>query len=118
VHDHELVRAAAWLFGGLYLGLQMPLRAQRQATWDWPGSLTGPDAPGSWGGHAVDIVRYGERTLTAVTWGRLQELTWSFFDRYCDEAYCLLSNDFLAGDRAPNGFDLEALKADLALITV
>jgi hypothetical protein len=117
VHDHELVRSAAWLFGGLYLGLQMPLRAQRQVTWDWPGALTGPDAPGSWGGHAVDIVRYSDATLTAVTWGRLQDLTWSFLDRYCDEAYCLLSTDFLNGDRAPNGFDLEALKTDLALVT-
>ena len=42
VHDHELVRSGAWLFGGLYLGLQMPLSAQSQQTWDWPGSLTGP----------------------------------------------------------------------------
>ena len=117
VHDHELVRSGAWLFGGLYLGLQMPLSAQSQQTWDWPGSLTGPAAPGSWGGHAVDVVRYDAKTLTAVTWGRLQELTWAFLDRYCDEAYCILSADFLAGDRAPNGFDLEALKADLALVT-
>lgn len=117
VHDHVLVRAATWLFGGLYLGLQMPVSAQRQETWDWPGSLTGPAAPGSWGGHAVDVVRYGADMLTAVTWGRLQGLTWSFLDRYCDEAYCILSADFLAGDRAPNGFDLEALKADLALVT-
>ena len=66
---------------------------------DWSGSLTGPGAPGSWGGHAVDIVRYGAETLTAVTWGRLQELTWSFLERYCDEAYCILSVDFLDGDR-------------------
>ena len=117
VHDHELVRAAAWLFGGLYLGLQMPLSAQRQETWDWLGSLTGPAAPGSWGGHAVDVVRYDPDVLTVVTWGRLQKVAWSFLDRYCDEAYCILSDDFLDGDRAPNGFDLEALKADLALIT-
>jgi len=34
-HDHGLVRAAAWLFGGLYIGLQLPLSAQRQRTWDW-----------------------------------------------------------------------------------
>ena len=117
VHDHELMRAAAWLFGGLYLGLQLPESAQRQKTWDWVGWLTGPAAPGSWGGHAVDVVRYGAGTLTVVTWGRLQELTWRFLDRYCDEAYCILSADFLDGDKAPNGFDLEALKADLALVT-
>jgi hypothetical protein len=46
VHDEQLVRSAAWLFGGLYLGLQLPLSAQQQSTWDWSGTLTGPAAPG------------------------------------------------------------------------
>jgi hypothetical protein len=116
-HDHRLVRTAAWLFGGVYIGLQLPLSAQGQETWDWPGSLTGPDRPGSWGGHAVDVVRYDDATITVVTWGRLKEMTWSFWDRYVDEAYALLSPDFLDHGRAPNGFDLNALRADLALVT-
>jgi hypothetical protein len=117
VHDHELVQTAAWLFGGLYIGLQLPLSAQRQVTWDWTGSMSGAAAPGSWGGHAVDVVRYGPGSLTVVTWGKLQDLTWSFWDRYVDEAYCILSPDFLEGTKAPNGFDLAALKEDLALVT-
>ena len=117
IHDRELVRTAAWLFGGLYIGLVLPESAQWQETWDWSGSLIGPDKPGSWGGHAVDVVRYGAAGLTVVTWGRLQELTWSFWEHYCDEAYCILSHDFLVGDQAPNGFDLTALRADLDLVT-
>ena len=117
VHDHRLVQTAAWLFGGLYIGLQMPLIAQVQPVWDWTGSLSGPALPGSWGGHAVDVVRYDRHGLTVVTWGRLQELTWSFWGRYCDEAYCILSDDFLKQGKAPNGFDLAALEADLALVT-
>jgi hypothetical protein len=115
--DHALLRTAAWLFGGLYIGLQLPMSAQGEHTWDWSGSLTGPARPGSWGGHAVDVVRYGADTLTVVTWGRLQELTWAFWDRYCEEAYCILSPDFLDGDVAPNGFDVDALRSDLALVT-
>ena len=115
--DHRLVEAAAWIFGGLYIGLALPLSAQDQETWDWNGSLTGDDRPGSWGGHAVDVVRYGAAGLTIVTWGALKPMTWSFWDRYCDEAYCILSRDFLDGDRSPNGFDLSALRADLELIT-
>ena len=117
IHDHELLQTAAWLFGGLYIGLQLPLSAQWQETWDWNGSLSGDDRPGSWGGHAVDVVRYGGDALTIVTWGSLKQLTWPFWDRYVDEAYCILSRDFLDGDQAPNGFDLEALRADLALVT-
>jgi hypothetical protein len=118
VWDHRLVRDAAYLFGGLYIGLELPLTAQRQPMWDWTHSLSGPARPGSWGGHAVDVVAYDRHTLTVVTWGRLQQLTWAFWDRYVDEVYAILSVDFLdeAGE-APNGFDLAALKADLALIT-
>jgi hypothetical protein len=117
VRDQRLVETAAWLFGGLYIGLQMPLSAHAQPVWDWTGSLAGPARPGSWGGHAVDVVRYDRNGLTVVTWGRLQELTWSFWNRYCDEAYCILSDDFLQKGNAPNGFDLAALEADLALVT-
>lgn len=117
VHDPTLVKTAAWLFGGLYIGLQLPLAARAQAVWDWTGSLSGPARPGSWGGHAVDVVRYDARGLTVVTWGRLQTMTWSFWNRYCDEAYCILSHDFLERGNAPNGFDLGALERDLALVT-
>ena len=117
VHTHQLVRAGAWLFGGLYIGLQLPLTAQAQEVWDWTGSLSGDALPGSWGGHAVDVVAYDATALTVVTWGRLKQMTWSFWDRYCDEAYSILSQDFLDAGRAPNGFDLAALRADLALVT-
>jgi hypothetical protein len=117
VYDQRLVHTAAWLFGGLYIGLQLPLSAQTQPVWDWTGSLVGPARPGSWGGHAVDVVRYDRNGVTVVTWGRLQEVTWSFWARYCDEVYCLISDDFLTKGKAPNGFDLAALEADLALVT-
>jgi hypothetical protein len=117
IRDRELVRTGAELFGGLYIGLQLPLRAQEQVVWDWTGRLDGPDAPGSWGGHAVDVVGYDESGLTVVTWGALQRLTWSFWERYCDEAYCLISSDFLTSGHSPAGFDLETLEQDLALVT-
>jgi hypothetical protein len=118
VWDHRLVRTAAFLFGGLYIGLDLPLTAQHQATWDWTHRLDGPAKPGSWGGHAVDVVGYDRTALTVVTWGRLQELTWSFWDRYVDEVYAILSVDFLdEAGQAPNGLELAALKKDLALVT-
>jgi hypothetical protein len=115
--DEDLVRTGAWLFGGLYVGLQLPLRAVEEEVWDWAGRLDGPDAPGSWGGHAVDVVGYDESGLTVVTWGALKRLTWAFWGRYCDEAWCVLSSDFLAEGRSPAGFDLEALRQDLLLVT-
>jgi hypothetical protein len=116
IHDPLLVRTGAWLFGGLYIGLSLPATAQAQDVWDWTGSLSGDAKPGTWGGHAVDVVRYDAGSLTVVTWGRLQEMTWSFWDRYCDEAYCIVTNDFLREGVSPDGFDLATLKADLELI--
>jgi hypothetical protein len=118
VDDHHLARTAAFLFGGLYLGLALPLSAQTQTVWDWTGSLSGEARPGSWGGHAVDVVRYDASSLTVVTWGQLKEMTWPFWDRYVDECYCILSQDFVDGDTAPNGFRLDELKADLRVVTV
>jgi hypothetical protein len=43
--------------------------------------------------------------------------TWSFWDHYCDEAYCIISPDFLVGGTTPAGFDLTALQQDLVLVT-
>jgi hypothetical protein len=117
VHDQQLVRTAAYVFGGLYIGLQLPLTAQKQDVWDWTGSLKGPAEPGSWGGHAVDVVGYSMGGLSVVTWGALKKLTWAFWERYCEESYCIISPDFLKEGRAPNGIDLTALTADLALVT-
>jgi hypothetical protein len=117
VHDKALARTGAFLFGGLCIGVALPLTAQSQAVWDWTGSLSGPALPGSWGGHAVDVVGYDAKALTVVTWGSLKRMTWAFWQRYVDEAYAVLSRDFLRRGRAPNGFDLGQLRADLALIT-
>jgi hypothetical protein len=116
-HDHRMVRTAAWLFGGLYVGVQLPLTARDQTIWDWTRSLVGEAAPGSWGGHAVDVVDYDEKQLVVVTWGNVKAMTWAFWDCYVDEVYCVLSQDFIEAGRAPNGFDLEALRADLRQIT-
>ena len=45
------------------------------------GSLSGDDAPGSWGGHAVDVVGYDDAGLTVVSWGALLRASWDFWDR-------------------------------------
>jgi hypothetical protein len=112
-----------WIFGGCYIGVALPKSAQAQTSnkqpWSVPPSGTGGDgAPGSWGGHAVPVVAYDSRGLTVVTWGALQTMTWGFWEAYCDEAYAILSPDFLQqkGGKtvAPSGFDIAQLQADLA----
>lgn len=117
-NDEATVRTALWLFGGLYTGISLPASAETQDTWDV--ALDAPEAdqaPGSWGGHAVPVVAYDPAGLTCITWGAAKRLTWAFFARYCEEAYALLSADFLLRGVAPHGFDVHALQADLAAVS-
>ena len=113
--NHQHVMDAVYLFGGCYIGLALPISAQNQAVWSVPpGGRGGDGAPGSWGGHAVPVVAYDSRGLTCVTWGMLKRMTWQFWDTYCDEAYAVLSQDWLeSAGKAPSGLDLPALQADL-----
>ena len=117
--NHTHVMDSVYMFEGCYIGLQLPKTAQAQTQnnqpWSVPPSGTGGDgAPGSWGGHAVPVVAYDTRGVTVVTWGALQIMTWSFWATYCDEAYAILSTDYINGNKqAPQGFSLQQLQADL-----
>ncbi|MHC2282131.1 hypothetical protein ACVME8_008774 [Bradyrhizobium diazoefficiens] len=102
-------------FGNVYIGLALPLSAQTQEVWSVPpGGAVGLGAPGSWGGHAVPVVGYDERGLLCVTWGQLKRMTYKFWAAYCDEAYALLSRDFVQhGGTTPSGLDWQQLQADM-----
>ena len=120
------IAQAIWLFGGAYIGVELPLTAQSQDVWD---VADGPDAePGSWGGHAVYLVGYDfpvsrvpnpvSRTLTCITWGQTKKMTWAWFEKYCSEAYALVSKDWLkASGVSPSGFDLATLEEDLKAVS-
>ena len=118
--NHTHIMDSVYIFEGCYIGLALPVSAQAQVQnhqpWSVPpGGATGDGEPGSWGGHAVPVVAYDARGLTCVTWGALQVMTWTFWDTYCDEAYAIISNDYLNGKKeSPQGFNLQQLQTDLA----
>lgn len=118
--NHIHVMDSVYLFEGCYIGVQLPISAQDQVKnhqpWSVPpGGPTGDGKPGSWGGHAVPVVAYDVRGVTVVTWGALQMMTWSFWEAYCEEAYAILSTDYLTGAKTtPQGFNLQQLQSDLA----
>ena len=119
--DGAHIKAAIYLFGGAYIGLALPRSAQNQDVWDVPGIVDGAfgnGEPRSWGGHAVEVVAYDQNGLTVVTWGALKRMTWNFWNKYCDEAFAVLSPDFLSkAGTTPGGFDIAALTADLGSVT-
>jgi len=129
----ELQQAIA-LFGGIYTGLALPISAQQQAIWDTTPSS--PSDAGTWGGHCVPFCGYypaiagdwfhrllgasqfAKGGATCITWGQTKKLTWDFVSAYCDEAYAIVTQDFIeANGQSPSGFDLSTLQADLAAVT-
>ncbi len=114
------IRDAIYLFGSCYLGVQLPLTAQH-GNWILPSNqpLTGNWARGSWGGHAIPACDYDTETVTVISWGKLVKVGWSWLDAYCDEAYAMLSRDWLlASGNSPPGFDWAALQEDMNSLRV
>lgn len=119
------LKQAIGLFGGVYIGMGLPISAQNQigSVWDVVrDDGTGNTVPGSWGGHAVWCPKYDGTNkeldyVTCITWGGLQKMSTRFWLKYVDECYGLLSAAWInAVGGAPNGFNLAQLEADLAAI--
>lgn len=119
VKRHDLVKLGVQLFGNVYIGIALPISAQRQQVW----SVTrGADAvPGSWGGHAVNVVDYDRTGLWVVTWGATLKMTWGFWSKYVDEAYVIVSPDWFKADGSSpvdaGALKMDALMQDLAAVT-
>lgn len=112
------IKQSIQLFGGVYMGVELPLSAQNQKVWDvapwW--SWTSSD-PGSWGGHAMWVPAFNVKGPIGITWGMLKQMTWRFWNKYVSESYALLSKDWLnAQSIAPNKFNLAQLEQDLAAL--
>jgi hypothetical protein len=117
MHDANEVRTAIYLFGGIYLGVELPIAWQRAKKWTLPRNLRGNNAPGSWGGHCVIGTDYDATGIKVVTWGMLMQVGWSALPPYFSEGYVVIGPDWLGKDNtAPNGFNSDALTADLALL--
>ncbi|HWV45763.1 MAG TPA: hypothetical protein VN039_07065 [Nitrospira sp.] len=112
--DEQMVKAAIYLFGGVYTGIALPITAQSQSVWDVVDAPPDQNEPGTWGGHAVPYLAFDGTSYTCITWGHPLQLTKAFHAEYTDEVYAVLSSDFLAANSlSPDGFDLNALRADL-----
>ncbi len=116
------VMDAVNIFGGAYIGLVMPKFAVNTnlnlSTIPWVVPTGGPvgNAAFSPHGHCVNVVAYDVRNLYVVTWGAIKSMSWEFYRVYSDEAFAVVSDDFLKGEKAPSGFNMRQLIADLAEI--
>lgn len=109
--EHKL---ALWLFGAVGIGINFPKSAMDQFNAGKPWSVVSGSPID--GGHYIPLVAYrGE--LECVTWGAIQKLTSGFLKKYNDESVVYLSEEMLTSGKSSEGFNLAALKSDLAALT-
>lgn len=110
------VEQAIFLFGSCNIGVQLPNSAMDQTNAKQTWTVLEDDG-GIDGGHCVALMGYGSAGLTCVTWGQLQQMTWEWFAKYCDEAYAELALDWIAGNgRAVNSLNMAQLEDDLSAL--
>ena len=110
------IRQSIFLFGGVYIGLGLPITAQDQDVWDVVPKGGANAKKGSWGGHCVFVPKYDAHGFTCITWGKPKTMTVAFWNKYCDEAHTLFSQDWLTEKGSPAGFDQTQLQTDLHAI--
>jgi hypothetical protein len=118
IDDHDELRQAIDLFGQIYVGVTITQSAEEQfnAGTIWDVTRRSPDL----GGHCITLGAYDKKGLGAVTWGRVQRLTWRWWDAYGEEAWVAFNpGDFIDPKTGRNraGFDLDTLHGDYNLLT-
>lgn len=110
--DLQEMKMALDLFGSVYVGFMVPQSAEGQFH---AGQVWTP-APGSpiMGGHAIDIQRMDAGYIWGVTWGKLQAMTPEFWLTYGDEAWVILTEDWINDHTGltPTGLSLQGLLAE------
>lgn len=110
------IHQSIYLFGGVYIGLSLPVTAQTQDVWDVVPKGGANAKKGSWGGHCVFVPKYDANGFTCITWGQPKTMTLAFWKKYCDEAHTMLGQDWLNAKGSPAGFDQNQLQSDLKAI--
>ncbi|VVC06075.1 Uncharacterised protein [uncultured archaeon] len=108
------VQTAIDLFGGLYIGFNVPSYIMDDNSKIWDVSNTDNSIEG---GHCVYICGFDQTYLTVISWGSIYRMTYNFWKEYVDESYCILSDDwFNKSGVDPAGLNLTQLKTDIGMI--
>lgn len=123
--DHNSVMVCVAEFGYLSIGINLPNSAmsqfnsgppagQQYPVWDVVANDGGID-----GGHCVCVCGYNATGPLLWTWGSVVQMTWAFWDKYVEEAWPVVSNDWVnaASGKDPEGVDLVTLGAEFQAVT-
>ncbi|MEO7961978.1 MAG: hypothetical protein ABIR19_10550 [Ginsengibacter sp.] len=116
--NREQLKQAIYLYGGCYVGMNLPKSAEDQyfksKKWTIPrGGAIGDGALGSWIGHALVITGYKDHELRVITWGREMIMDLDFWETYVDESYAVFSEDFISDNETPTKISVDILRKDI-----
>jgi hypothetical protein len=105
-------RYASFTFGGVLWGINCPSSAENDTS-NWvvtPGATIV-------GGHGVNQMGQGAAGGHLNSWGLSIPFQWSFMRTYADEAYCVVTPQWLSAQgESPSGLDLNGLLAAMAQV--
>lgn len=112
------VSTALYLFGVLYIGVNLPQSAMDAFGAGQP--WTNTTDTNIVGGHCVILVGYdlGAQTAKLVTWGREITASLAWVKQYCEEAYAIASEFWEeAAGQSPSGINWQQLQVDLQAVS-
>ena len=114
--DLTLMRQVLNTFGTVYVGVNLPESAEEEFGNIWTYESSSPIV----GGHAICLqqVVTGQIGVNhVVTWGRLQKATNAFMEHYTEEAWAVVSQDWIdANGTTIEGLDLTRLLSDMQYV--
>ena len=109
-------KQAISLFGTVLVGFNFPQSAMDQfnAGQTWAINTNSPII----GGHCVAVSEYNSTQMICNTWGTLQPCSLGFFPYYADEAYVLITQDWInkAKNLSVSGFNINVLENDAKIL--
>lgn len=110
-NDSE-VETAAWLFGGVGVGWELPQSAMNQFNEGKPWTVSRSHTK-ILGGHYVPIVGADADWLYGISWGKVIPIDRKFLKKYMDEGIAYVSVEILWGGKSLEGFTNTQLLGDL-----
>jgi len=115
VHDVPTLNFAIWAYGFAYTGVKVTQAMMDGFQAGKPWELGDTRSP-VLGGHCVPIVGYDSRYLYAVTWGQVQPISYSAWHYISDEAWAVITGEFVSKGGDTRGVSLDALNSDLSKV--
>lgn len=113
IKNRQEMMAAIYLFGSVYLGVEMPPNAEQQFEAHEPWHIVNfPEQ--AMGGHCIVATGYNRFGIDIITWGATESMTWGWWEEYGSEAWVVIPEIFVEADHGPVwNIDILALQQDL-----